>query len=238
VESVELPTKVDTIICDCFGEMLLNGQMLKSLLIAKKHRFLNSGGKIFPTTGTLKLRPFNDSSYEARMIQDTLLYSQDEFGGLFAAGLFRDAIKERLYRPILDTNDQQRRFATCHEQVFDFGSLMPEKLQRIEFPFLCTFNATGFMTGFTFTFKLSCIGSDAHYFLDTDDSDEPTRWQNVICLLNARIPVVVNEKISGDCQLLANDFHSYDIGIKFSIRREYYEANYRLEYGSSIARNI
>lgn len=45
VGSIELPLKVDTIICDCFREMLLDGQMLESFLIAGQ-RFLAPGGDI------------------------------------------------------------------------------------------------------------------------------------------------------------------------------------------------
>lgn len=240
VEAVELPEKVDIIIADCFGEMLLHGQMLRSLLIAR-HRFLKADGKMFPARATLILRPFNIQTYPTKMAASCDVWDQPRRNrGLFSAGIRQSAFEARLYRPTFDTNTGARRFATCHEQVFDLATLTPEKLLRIAFPFFCTVLRQGQLRGFTFSFRLSFNGTDHEETLDAEYDGVPTRWQNVFCILPEPIAVGYSEKIHGNCELLANEFHSYDIEIEFDThsRRKHYRCRYRLEYGSSIAKNI
>jgi histone-arginine methyltransferase CARM1 len=60
VEEIELPEKVDMIISEPMGYMLLNERMLESFIYAKK--WLKPGGKMFPTIGDLYVAPFTDES--------------------------------------------------------------------------------------------------------------------------------------------------------------------------------
>ena len=60
IEEIELPEKVDIIISEPMGYMLLNERMLESFLHAKK--WLKSNGKMFPTLGDLYIAPFTDEA--------------------------------------------------------------------------------------------------------------------------------------------------------------------------------
>lgn len=60
IEEIELPEKVDAIISEPMGYMLLNERMLESFLYAKK--WLKPNGKLFPTLGDLYIAPFTDES--------------------------------------------------------------------------------------------------------------------------------------------------------------------------------
>lgn len=56
VESVELPCKVDVIVSEWMGYILLRESMLDSVLVARD-RFLKPGGSMFPSHATLYLAP-------------------------------------------------------------------------------------------------------------------------------------------------------------------------------------
>jgi histone-arginine methyltransferase CARM1 len=60
VEEVEIPEKVDVIISEPMGYMLLNERMLESFLHAKK--WLKPNGKLFPSIGDLYAAPFTDEA--------------------------------------------------------------------------------------------------------------------------------------------------------------------------------
>ena len=60
IEEIEIPEKVDMIISEPMGYMLLNERMLETFLHAKK--FLKPGGKMFPSRGDLHLAPFTDEA--------------------------------------------------------------------------------------------------------------------------------------------------------------------------------
>ena len=60
IEEIELPEKVDMIISEPMGYMLLNERMLETYLHAKK--WLKPDGKMFPTRGDLHVAPFTDEA--------------------------------------------------------------------------------------------------------------------------------------------------------------------------------
>lgn len=61
VEEVEIPEKVDVIISEPIGFLLVHERMLESYVIARE-RFLKPDGKMFPTTGTILLAPCTDEA--------------------------------------------------------------------------------------------------------------------------------------------------------------------------------
>ena len=63
IEEVRLPedARVDVIVSEPMGFMLVHERMLESYMIARQ-RFLKPGGKMFPSTGTIFAAPFTDAS--------------------------------------------------------------------------------------------------------------------------------------------------------------------------------
>ena len=58
IEEIELPERVDVIISEPMGYMLLNERMLESFLHAKK--WLKPGGRMYPSQGDIYVAPFTD----------------------------------------------------------------------------------------------------------------------------------------------------------------------------------
>lgn len=61
VEEVKLPEKVDVIVSEPMGFMLIHERMLESY-IAARDLFLKPGGLMMPTTGTIFFCPFTDAA--------------------------------------------------------------------------------------------------------------------------------------------------------------------------------
>ena len=59
MEEVELPEKVDVIVSEPMGTLLVNERMLETYIYARKHH-LAPGGKMFPTNGTIFCAAFSD----------------------------------------------------------------------------------------------------------------------------------------------------------------------------------
>ena len=61
VEEIDIPEKVDVIISEPMGFMLIHERMLESYVEAR-NRFLKPGGLMFPSVGTIYMAPFSDSA--------------------------------------------------------------------------------------------------------------------------------------------------------------------------------
>jgi hypothetical protein len=68
VEEVVLPEKVDVIVSEPMGFMLVHERMLESY-IAARDLFLKPGGLMMPTTGTVFMAPFSDRALYAEQVR-------------------------------------------------------------------------------------------------------------------------------------------------------------------------
>ncbi|XP_003738093.1 protein arginine N-methyltransferase 6 [Galendromus occidentalis] len=232
VEAVELPGKVDTIVCDSFGDMMLNGQMLRSLIIARD-RFLIPGGKIFPSHGTLLMRPIREEILDGNFYR-ICNNIRRRGGGLLSP----DHLEHRLSweyhgRPELLQRQQPPSSPTCHEETFDFKSITAESLRLISFHY----NSDGSkdIQGFEFSFKLVFNGSENYTVFNTEYEGQPTRWLNVLCRSDP-IGTVAHGRQPETCDLLANEHHSYDIRI--FTEPEVKQFGLTMKFGSSIVQKI
>ena len=61
VEEVEVPEKVDVIISEPIGFLLVHERMLESYIVARD-RFLKPGGLMYPSTGSIVISPYTDDT--------------------------------------------------------------------------------------------------------------------------------------------------------------------------------
>ncbi len=61
VEEMELPEKVDIIVSEPIGFLLVHERMLETYVVARE-KWLKPGGKMFPTTGDIVMAPFSDEA--------------------------------------------------------------------------------------------------------------------------------------------------------------------------------
>ncbi|KAI6242972.1 Carm1-pending protein [Aphelenchoides fujianensis] len=101
VEEIEVPQKVDVIISEPMGYMLVNERMLESYVHSRK--FLKPGGRMFPTTSNLYFALFNDELTYQELIQKSTFWFNESFFGVNLSALRSQAFSEVFKQPCIIT---------------------------------------------------------------------------------------------------------------------------------------
>ena len=80
LEEITLPEKVDIIISEPIGFLLVHERMLESYAFARKH-FLKPGGLMLPSTGSIVLAPITDAALHAEQAAKTVFWDNADFYG-------------------------------------------------------------------------------------------------------------------------------------------------------------
>lgn len=73
MEEIELPEKVDIIISEPIGFLLVHERMLETYMVARD-KFLKPGGLMMPTVGDIVLSPYSDEALFNEQIQKTVFW--------------------------------------------------------------------------------------------------------------------------------------------------------------------
>jgi histone-arginine methyltransferase CARM1 len=90
VEEVELPEKVDVLVSEPMGTLLVNERMIESYLYARD-RHLKPGGKMFPRLGRLHLCAFSDEALYGEVAQKSAFFQAPDFYGVDLTALHAPA---------------------------------------------------------------------------------------------------------------------------------------------------
>merc|ERR1719336_2121135 len=215
IEEIELPEKVDMIISEPMGYMLLNERMLETYLHAKK--WLKPEGKMFPSRGDLHVAPFTDEALYMEQINKVNFWYQEYFHGVNLGCLRDAAMKEYFRQPIVDTFDVRICMAKTQRHVIDFGSADETDLHRIEIPLEFHMLQSGMVHGLAFWFDVAFIGTGATVWLSTAPTEPLTHWYQVRCLLKQPIFAKEGQVLTGRVLMVANTKQSYDVTIECMI---------------------
>jgi histone-arginine methyltransferase CARM1 len=157
IEDIELPEKVDVIISEPMGYMLLNERMLESYLHAKK--WLKPNGKMFPTHGDIYVAPFNDEALYMEQAAKANFWTQNCFYGVDLSVLKSIAFEEYFKQPVVDTFDY--RIITAHpvKHTIDFLTAHESDLYDITIPLKYDVTAANVIHGLAFWFDVAFTGS-------------------------------------------------------------------------------
>merc|ERR1712038_620509 len=215
IEEIELPEKVDMIISEPMGYMLLNERMLETYLHAKK--WLKPEGKMFPSRGDLHVAPFTDEALYMEQINKVNFWYQEYFHGVNLGCLRDSAMDEYFRQPIVDTFDVRICMAKTQRHVIDFGTTDETDLHRIEIPLEFHMLSSGMVHGLAFWFDVAFIGTGATVWLSTAPTEALTHWYQVRCLLQTPILVKQGQVLTGRVLMAANMKQSYDVTIECKI---------------------
>ncbi|XP_077099395.1 histone-arginine methyltransferase CARM1 isoform X1 [Siphateles boraxobius] len=211
IEEVSCPEKVDVIISEPIGYMLLNERMLESFLHAKY--WLKPKGMMFPTQSDIHLAPFTDEQLYMEHHARTNFWNQRGFYGVNLSGLHSSALDEFFRQPIVDTFDVQILMARSVKYSINFLEAKEEDLHRLEIPFVFKLLQSGLIHGLAFWFDVAFVGSRMTVWLSTAPNEPLTHWYQVRCLLQTPLFAKIGQTLSGQVQLIANRRQSYDIHI-------------------------
>ena len=88
-----MPEKVDVIVSEPLGFLLVHERMLETFLDARD-RFLKPGGLMMPTTGDIFLAPFSDSALWEEQRSKASFWDNTAFHGIDLSPLKEDASAE------------------------------------------------------------------------------------------------------------------------------------------------
>lgn len=211
IEEVCCPEKVDVIISEPMGYMLLNERMLESYLHAKN--WLKPKGMMFPTQGDIHLAPFTDEQLYMEHHARSNFWNQRSFYGVNLSGLHSSAVDEFYRQPIVDTFEMQILMARSVKYTINFLEAKEEDLHRLEIPFVFKLLQSGLIHGLAFWFDVAFVGSRMTVWLSTAPNEPLTHWYQVRCLLQTPLFAKMGQTLSGRVHLIANKRQSYDIHI-------------------------
>lgn len=195
IEEIELPEKVDMIISEPMGYMLLNERMLETYLHAKK--WLKPEGKMFPTRGDLHVAPFTDEALYMEQVNKVNFWYQNFFHGVDLSALRNEAMDEYFRQPIVDTFDIRICLAKTQRHVIDFTTTDETELHRIEIPLEFHVLQSGTVHGLAFWFDVAFIGTGSTVWLSTAPTEPLTHWYQVRCLLKQPIFAKQGQVLTG-----------------------------------------
>ena len=100
IEEISLPEKVDVIISEPIGFLLVHERMLESYVIARD-RFLKPDGMMFPTIGSIVLAPFSDVAIYNEQISRVDFWRNQNFYGVDLSSVVDMAVDQFFRQPIV-----------------------------------------------------------------------------------------------------------------------------------------
>mmetsp|Transcript_6734 Transcript_6734/g.22672 ORF Transcript_6734/g.22672 Transcript_6734/m.22672 type:complete len:361 (-) Transcript_6734:204-1286(-) len=216
-EEVELPEKVDVIVSEPIGFLLVHERMLETYVVARQ-RFLKPGGLMMPTTGAIVLAPVTDEATYNEQMGKVAFWNNSNFYGLDMRHLMERATDEYFAQPVVGFFAPQQLLSSQRTAYrFDFSVATCEELRSFEIPFSFIIERTAVMHGFGAWFDASFNGSESQVVLSTAPECPGTHWYQ--CRLLLREPLGVNrgQTVSGTMSFSANAKFSYDIHISVEL---------------------
>ncbi|CAF0716934.1 unnamed protein product [Brachionus calyciflorus] len=215
IEDIELPEKVDVIISEPMGYMLLNERMLESYLHAKK--FLKPNGKMYPTQGDLYVAPFTDEALFMEQAAKANFWTQNSFYGVDLSVLKPVAFDEYFKQPVVDTFDPRIIIAPPVKHSINFLTASESDLLNIEIPIKFDVQAASVVHGLAFWFDVAFIGSTVQTWLSTAPTQPLTHWYQVRCLFPQPFLVTRAAQLVGKVTLKTNKKQSYDVSMVITV---------------------
>lgn len=217
IEEISLPEKVDLIISEPIGFLLVHERMLESYAVARE-RFLKPGGMMYPTTGSIVLCPFSDESLYKEQLSKIQFWENRNFYGIDLTPAIEHAVDEYFSQPVVgyfSTACLISSHRTVH--TIDFLSVTCQELQNFEIGFSFRVDKTAIMHGLGGWFDIAFLGTTEHLVLSTSPDSPGTHWYQCRLLLKEPIAVNKGQFVSGTLSFQVNDKFSYNISLRAGI---------------------
>ncbi|KAI8487770.1 class I-like SAM-binding methyltransferase super [Branchiostoma belcheri] len=203
VENITLPEKVDLIISEWMGTLLLFELMVESVLIARD-KFLAKGGVMWPSHAKLYLVPCRAQ----KQYDEKIACWEDQYGFDFSP-LIPSAKKEFFGRPIfnheLSVHDCLAEWETV--LVMDMKRFRVEELEEISQDFEFQVTREGTFHGFASWFSVDFGGfpsTEPPVVLNTGPEHEMTHWKQDLFMMDQPTAVEGGDSIVGNILIKRN----------------------------------
>ncbi|PIA18298.1 S-adenosyl-L-methionine-dependent methyltransferase [Coemansia reversa NRRL 1564] len=214
----ELP-KVDVIISEPIGVMLVHERMLESYIYARD-KFLRPGGAMMPSSGTIHLAPLSDAMLWNETITSARFWQQNAFYGVDLNPYFAQAFDECFSSPVVGCFNPNALMGESVQHEIDFHTIQMAELKKFSVPIEWNIKYTGLMHGIASWFDLAFIPpasalrpgtTPSATFLSTSPRLPVTHWHQARLLLKQPLAVNAGQVVRGFINMKANSHRSYDI---------------------------
>jgi len=216
IEEPNLPIpKVDILISEPIGVLLVHERMIESYLYARDH-YLKPGGAMFPSSGTIFLAPCTDASLWSQTMSKVRFWEQTNFYGVDFTPLSQVAKDELFAMPVVGCFDPRTVMASPNSYKIDFYTIKNEEIVDILIPIEWKISFTGIIHGIAGWFNINFdppVKTDhsPSYYISTSPSSERTHWHQARFLFKEPLAVNAGETVYGWMRLVANDMRSYTV---------------------------
>ena len=219
IEEIELPEKVDIIISEPIGFLLVHERMLESYAAARE-RFLKPGGVMFPTTGSIFLAPITDAALYQEQEEKIVFWNQTDFYGIDMTCVLPRANIEYFSQPVVGYFDPSTIVSSGRtKHTVDFRAVLPEELHEFTVEFAFRVDKTSIMHGLGGWFDIDFQGSDPEkkVVLSTAPDKPGTHWYQCRLLYHEPLAVNKGQTVRGSLHFKVNEKYSYCIKMTASI---------------------
>jgi histone-arginine methyltransferase CARM1 len=217
IEEIIVPEKVDIIISEPIGFLLVHERMLESYVVARD-RFLKPNGLMMPTTGSIVIAPFTDDQIYKDQLNKISFWNCDNFYGVDLTHVFKQANVEYFSQPAVGYVNPSSIISNHRVMhTIDFSKVSCKELQNFEINFKFNIEKTCLMHGLAGWFDINFIGSTENVVLSTAPECPGTHWYQCRLLLHEPLAVNRGQAISGNMVFEANDKFSYNIYLTVTI---------------------
>lgn len=197
VEEVMLPEKVDILVSEPMGTLLVNERMLETYLYARDH-FLKPGGRMFPVRGTqsavkvkalsqqvgrIHVAAFTDEVLYNELLAKSTFWQQSHYFGVDLTCLHRAAHQGYMSQVVVDAVHPSVVCSTCHTHVVDFRTATEQDLFNISMKLELLVESAVLppgtpvvVHGVACWFDVQFEGSTAEHWLRTGPGLPTTHW--------------------------------------------------------------
>ena len=213
VEEIEIPEKVDVLVSEPMGTLLVNERMIESYIYARD-KFLKPEGKMYPRLGRIHVSAFSDDMLHQEIATKSSFWQQENFYGLDLTCLAPHATRGYFTQVVVDQIPPDVLVSNCSSMTLDFMTITAEELQDIILPLSLQVGPPCTIHGIACWFDVLFDGSTVHRWLSTAPGMPVTHWFQLRCVLER--PIVVGkpgETVSGELVLSAHSRQSYDVHV-------------------------
>lgn len=225
-EDVDLPEKVDVIVSEWMGYMLLYESMLQSVIFARD-RWLKKGGVLLPEKARMFIAPLTDPDESLERVEFWKMVKDNFHVDMSCVVEFA---KAELYKFItVKTVDVENVISrgTCFLEL-DLYTVKSEDLQFIKEDFVCCCYGHGKVHAFVIWFS---VEFPRDVILSTSPYDSETHWQQTVLYINP-VDVKQDSIIKGTVTINPSAEHHrmLDVELAFAVdgkqrRKQVYRMN-------------
>ncbi|MEW5310733.1 MAG: hypothetical protein WDW38_002501 [Sanguina aurantia] len=217
VEDVVLTEKVDILVSEPMGTLLVNERMLESYCHARD-AFLKPGGKMFPQLGRIHAAAFSDDALYQEVGSKAAFWMQPSFYGIDVTSLYNAAVDSYFAQVVVDAFDSAVLVSNCATKVYDFGTVPEKALHDIVIPLqLMVAKANTTIHGIACWFDVFFDGADNPTWLSTAPGLPTTHWFQLRCVLKQPLFITSpNTLVTGTLRMVCHSRQSYDIHINLT----------------------